>query len=82
MSHRKSGVGEASVEQALASVDAARATLHTARLNLDYCTIRSPVRGMVIDRRVNIGQTVVATVTAPSLFLVADDVRRIQDGSM
>jgi HlyD family secretion protein len=69
---------EASVEQALASVDAAKASLRTARLNLDYCTIRSPVKGVVIDRRVNIGQTVVATLTAPSLFLVADDVRRIQ----
>ncbi len=69
---------EASVEQALASVDAAKASLRTARLNFDYCTIRSPVKGVVIDRRVNIGQTVVATLSAPSLFLVANDVRRIQ----
>jgi HlyD family secretion protein len=69
---------EAAVEQALASVDAARASLRTAQLNLDYCTIRSPVKGVVIDRRVNIGQTVVSSLSAPSLFLVANDVRRIQ----
>jgi HlyD family secretion protein len=44
----------------------------------DYCTIRSPVRGVVVDRRVNIGQTVVASLNAPSLFLLAKDLKRLQ----
>jgi len=69
---------EASVGQAKAAVEQARANLKTARINLDYCTIKSPVKGVVIDRRVNIGQTVVSSLSAPSLFLIADDLRRIQ----
>ena len=49
-----------------------------ARTNLGYTTIKSPVRGVIIDRRVNIGQTVVASLNAPSLFLIAKDLRRMQ----
>jgi HlyD family secretion protein len=45
---------------------------------LDYCTIKSPVKGVIIDRRVNIGQTVVASLNAPSLFLLAKDLKRMQ----
>ena len=56
----------------------AKAGLTTAQINLDYCTIKSPVKGVVIDRRVNIGQTVVSSLSAPSLFLIANDLRRIQ----
>ena len=67
---------EAAVEQAKAAVEAAKASLRTAQINLDYCTIRSPVKGVVIDRRVNIGQTVVSSLSAPSLFLIASDLRR------
>ena len=69
---------EAAVEEAIATVEADKASLVTARLNLDYCTIRSPVKGIVIDRRVNIGQTVVSSLSAPSLFLIANDLRHIQ----
>ena len=43
-----------------------------------YCTIKSPVKGVIIDRRVNIGQTVVASLNAPSLFLIAKDLKRMQ----
>jgi HlyD family secretion protein len=57
-------------------VEQGKANLRTARINLDYCTIRSPVKGVVIDRRVNIGQTVVSSTAAPSLFLIASDLRR------
>jgi HlyD family secretion protein len=46
--------------------------------NFEYCTIRSPVKGVIIDRRVNIGQTVVASLSAPSLFLIAKDLKRLQ----
>ena len=49
-----------------------------AQRNLGYCTITSPVKGVIIDRRVNIGQTVVASLNAPSLFLIAKDLTRMQ----
>ncbi len=71
-------VGEAAVLQAKDAVAQAQATLRRASQNLDYCTIRSPVNGVVIDRRVNIGQTVVASLNAPSLFLIAKDLTRLQ----
>jgi HlyD family secretion protein len=85
-------VGQATLSQALAgvkdskaavgrwqaAVDDARATLHGAEINLGYCTIRSPVHGVIVDRRVNVGQTVVASLNAPSLFLIAKDLRRMQ----
>jgi len=66
---------EAAVNQAKAALAQARASLLTARINLDYCTIKSPVKGVIIDRRVNIGQTVVSSLSAPSLFLIASDLR-------
>jgi HlyD family secretion protein len=68
---------EASVEQAKASMAQSRAALNTAQINLGYCTIKAPVKGVIIDRQVNIGQTVVASLSAPSLFLLAKDLRRI-----
>jgi HlyD family secretion protein len=71
-------VGEAVIVQAKASVDEAKATLDGALRNLSYCTIKSPVKGVIIDRRVNIGQTVVSSLSAPSLFLIAKDLRRMQ----
>lgn len=71
-------VGRAAVLQAKAGVAQAEAALRRAQRNLGYCTIRSPVKGVIIDRRVNIGQTVVASLNAPSLFLIARDLRRIQ----
>ena len=71
-------VGKASIVQAKDAVNQAQANLDRAQQNLDYCTIRSPVRGVIIDRRVNIGQTVVASLNAPSLFLIAQDLKRMQ----
>jgi HlyD family secretion protein len=71
-------VGEAAILQAKASVAQAEAVLQGAQRNLGYCTIKSPVKGVIIDRRVNIGQTVVASLNAPSLFLIAKDLRRMQ----
>ena len=69
---------EAAVEQTKAAVEQAKASLHTAEINLGYCTIKSPVKGVIVDRRVNIGQTVVSSLSAPSLFLIARDLKRIQ----
>jgi len=70
--------GEATLEAAKRAVDVDRAKLKTAQINLDYCTIKSPVKGVVVTRRVNMGQTVVSSLSAPSLFLLAKDLRRIQ----
>ncbi len=71
-------MGHAAIRQAEASIIQAKADLNRARQNLSYCTITSPVDGIIIDRRVNIGQTVVASLNAPSLFLIAKDLKRVQ----
>lgn len=68
---------EAAVEQAKAAMAQTKASLTTTQINLGYCTITSPVKGVIIDRRVNIGQTVVSSLSAPSLFLIAKDLKRI-----
>ena len=72
------GVARAALVQAQKAVLQAEAALRRAQTNLDYCTIRSPVKGSIIDRRVNIGQTVVSSLNAPSLFLIAKDLKRMQ----
>jgi HlyD family secretion protein len=69
----KANVG---VDQAI--VAQCQAALDQAKINLDYCTIQSPVKGVIVDRRVNIGQTVVSSLNAPSLFLIAKDLKRMQ----
>jgi len=69
---------KANVAVGKATIRQNEASLRVAKTNLDYTTITSPVRGVVIDRRVNIGQTVVASLNAPSLFLIAKDLRRMQ----
>ncbi len=71
-------VGEAAIQQARKTAAHAEATLQRTQRNLGYCTIKSPVNGVIIDRRVNIGQTVVASLNAPSLFLIAKDLKRMQ----
>lgn len=68
----------ATEEEADADVASAQASLNRASKNLEYTTIRAPIKGVIIDRRVNIGQTVVASLNAPSLFLIAKDLRRLQ----
>ena len=62
---------EAKVQQAQASLDQARA-------NLLYTTILSPIDGMVISRSVDVGQTVAASLQAPTLFTIAEDLRKMQ----
>ena len=72
------GVAAASIASAEAQVVQAKANLDKAERNLGYCTIVSPVDGVVIDRRVNLGQTVVSSMSVSSLFLVAQDLRRMR----
>jgi HlyD family secretion protein len=71
-------VAKANVSVAHSGVAQAKADLEKAQRNLDFCTINSPVSGVIIDRRVNIGQTVVSSLNAPSLFLIAKDLRKMQ----
>lgn len=71
-------VGKGGIAQARAGIAQAEAGWRRAQQNLHYCTIRSPVQGVIIDRRVNIGQTVVSSLNAPSLFLIAKDLSRMQ----
>lgn len=72
------GVARAAVATATAQVVQARASVEKAERNLGYCTIVSPVDGVVIDRRVNLGQTVVSSMNVSSLFLVAKDLRAMR----
>src|SRR5207248_1350853 len=71
-------VYSADLSLAKAQVEQDQALLEKAQRNLDFCTIKSPVNGVIIDRRVNIGQTVVASLNAPSLFLIAKDLTKMQ----
>jgi HlyD family secretion protein len=71
-------VGKAAIMQSKASVVQSQAAFKKAQNSLSYCTIKSPVKGVIIDRRVNIGQTVVSSLSAPSLFLIAKDLKRMQ----
>jgi len=71
-------VGKAAILQADAEIQQAEAQIPRAEANKNYCAIKSPVDGVIIDRRVNIGQTVVAGLSAPSLFLIAEDLGKMQ----
>ena len=71
-------VAQANVSVAESGIAQAQADLEKAQRNLDFCIITSPVRGVIIDRRVNIGQTVVSSLNAPSLFLIAADLTKMQ----
>lgn len=71
-------VAKANVSVARSGIAQAQADLDKAQRNLDFCVIKSPVTGVIIDRRVNIGQTVVSSLSAPSLFLIAQDLTKMQ----
>jgi HlyD family secretion protein len=63
---------------ARAAILQAEASLNTNRTNLSKATIRSPVDGVVLIRKVEVGQTVAATLQAPVLFTIAQDMRRME----
>lgn len=71
-------VAAAQVEQARAAEAQARAALDSAKLNLEYSTIRSPIHGTVITRNVDIGQTVAASFASPTLFLIGEDLSKME----
>ena len=60
------------------NMEQAKASLHQAQVNLDYTTIISPTTGVVISRSVDVGQTVAASLSAPTLFLIAEDLTKMQ----
>jgi HlyD family secretion protein len=68
----------AQVEVAQAQVDQAQATLSNAELDLGYTTISSPVSGIVVSRNVDVGQTVVSSFQPPTLFVIAQDLTRME----
>jgi HlyD family secretion protein len=61
-----------------ASVAQTRAALDREQVNLDYTTIHAPIDGVVISRDVDVGQTVAASLQAPTLFTIANDLTRMQ----
>ncbi len=69
---------QTSLDAARASVAAARATMERAETNLRYATIVSPIDGVVISRDVDEGQTVAASLQAPTLFTIANDLTQMQ----
>ena len=69
---------KAQVESAKAQIEQAKASLKVSETNLRYATIRSPVNGTVISRNVDVGQTVAASLQAPTLFTIAKDLTEMQ----
>ena len=69
---------EASYKSALAQVTQARAALNQNQVNLDHTIIRAPIDGIVISRNVDVGQTVAASMSAPTLFVIAQDLAHMQ----
>jgi HlyD family secretion protein len=63
---------------ALAGQKSAQVTLDRARQNLSYTNIFAPISGVVVERDVDVGQTVAASLSAPQLFLIAQDLARMQ----
>ena len=68
----------AQLKVAKASVEQSQASVKMSKTNLGYCTIRSPVNGVIIARNVDEGQTVVSSMSAQKLFQIATDLKRIQ----
>ncbi|APR87219.1 Macrolide-specific efflux protein MacA [Minicystis rosea] len=71
-------VAKAQIEASKGELEQARASQHQAEVNLAYTTIVSPIDGTVISRSVDVGQTVAASLQAPVLFTIAEDLRKMQ----
>ena len=71
-------VDQGDVASQAGQVEQSRATEHQAEINLAYCTIISPIDGVVISRNVDVGQTVAASLQAPVLFTIAEDLHKMQ----
>jgi HlyD family secretion protein len=69
---------QAGVAQAQAQIEQATAALRLAEVNLEHTTITSPIDGVVVSRDVDVGQTVAASLSAPTLFTIAKDLTQMQ----
>jgi HlyD family secretion protein len=69
---------DSSLDVARANVKSARVSLDRAKQNLEYTNIYAPIDGVVVERNVDDGQTVAASLSAPQLFLIANDLRNMQ----
>ncbi len=69
---------QAQVTQAAAQVSQRSAAVKVAQTNLSYTTIEAPVEGVVVSRNVDVGQTVAASLQAPTLFTIAQDLTKMQ----
>ena len=71
-------VSVAQVKVAEAGVAQSKAALESSQVSLRYTTILSPIDGIVISRNVDVGQTVAASLSAPTIYVIADDMKRVQ----
>jgi HlyD family secretion protein len=71
------GAAAANVTQAQAQVSQKEAAVTVAQTNLDYTVIRSPIDGTVVARNVDVGQTVAASLQAPTIFTIAQDLTKM-----
>lgn len=78
LSQSEYDTSEANVSSAGATVKQAEAALRQAVTNLSYAKIESPIDGIVVDRQIDIGQTVAASFQAPTLFTIAQDLTHMQ----
>ncbi len=69
---------KADIQSAEARLEQAKSQLETSQVNLTYTIIKSPIDGVVINRNVNVGQTVAASFQAPVLFQIANDLSKMQ----
>ncbi|MGH9642078.1 MAG: efflux RND transporter periplasmic adaptor subunit, partial [Terriglobales bacterium] len=71
------GAAAANISQAEAQVSQKKAAVTVAQTNLDYTVIRSPINGTVVARNVDVGQTVAASLQAPTIFTIAQDLTKM-----
>src|SRR5207249_1638047 len=74
----RAALAESKAQTARAQVDQKNAALKQAQVDLDHTTILAPVNGVVVSRQVDVGQTVAASLQAPILFTIAQDLTKMQ----
>jgi HlyD family secretion protein len=72
------GGADAAVTQAEAQANQKKAAVEVAQTNLNYTVIKSPIDGTVVARNVDVGQTVAASLQAPTIFTIAQDLKKMQ----
>jgi len=78
VSESENDTAQANLTQAKAQVQTREAQVNSTKVDLERCTIVAPIDGIVIDRKVDVGQTVAASMNAPLLFMIANDLAKMQ----